>query len=54
MFKFDKLIEKCIASEDRQTKWRYAVSMYNKATTILYKKGEYMTAEKMQFQLFVD
>ena len=50
MSKFDDIIEKCNASEGTK-KWRYAVSTYNEVIRILHKKGDYMSAEKMQFQL---
>ena len=46
MSKFNKLIEKCIAGEERQKKWRYAVSMYNEVIGILHKKGDYTEAKK--------
>ena len=54
MSKFDKLIEKCIAGEKRQRKLRYAVLMHNEVIGILCKKGDYMEAEKRQFQLVAD
>jgi hypothetical protein len=54
MENLDKIIEQCIAEEEKQRKWRYVVNHYNSAMVILRQRHNDSADDISNFQNMID
>ncbi len=54
MENFNLLVDDCIVEADKRSKWRYAVTNYNRAMVILRQKHNYSSDDIFKFQLLID